>query len=114
LRDLERPVGFIPQRIFSRGPIPLIAPFLKISIGAPWQKDLPCLFKIGACFVEGQSRAALMFARVRAGIKAGNPFPRVTVVRIARIDYNLLCLAERRSETIPSQGAMKGSFQKRA
>jgi hypothetical protein len=54
LRDLERPVGFIPQPIFSRGPIPLIAPFLKISIGARWQKDLPCLFKIGACFVEGQ------------------------------------------------------------
>jgi hypothetical protein len=57
-------------------------------------------------------RAALMFARVRAGIKAGNPFPRVTGVRMARIDYNLLCLAERRSEAIPSQGAVKGSFQK--
>ena len=35
----------IPQRIFSRGPISLIAPCLKIGLGALRQERLPCTFE---------------------------------------------------------------------
>ena len=38
----------VPQRIFSRGPISLIAPCLQISLGAVRQEHLPCVLEIRA------------------------------------------------------------------
>jgi len=60
---------------FLAAEIPLIAPFLKICFGSVRQKDLPCLFKTGASFVEGHGRTALMFTGMRARIEATVPFP---------------------------------------
>ncbi len=66
----------IPQRIFSRGPIPLIAPFLKIRFGSLRQKHLPCALEIGAGLIQCERGTALMFARMRARIEATGPLCR--------------------------------------
>jgi hypothetical protein len=82
----RKPLAGVPQRIFSRGPISLIAPFLKIRFGSLRQKHLPCGLEIGAGFVEGRGRAVLMFARMRARIEATAPLPLIGVVWIAGAD----------------------------
>src|SRR5258706_234650 len=72
-----------PHCIFSRGPVALIAPCLKISFGSVRKKHAPCALEIDAGLGESRRRAALMFARTRARIEAAVPFPRVGVVRVS-------------------------------
>jgi hypothetical protein len=78
-----KPLASIPQRIFSRGPISLIAPCLKIGLGAFRQEHLPCTLEIGAGLLEGRGGARLMFAGMRARIEPAVPFPWVGIVQIA-------------------------------
>ena len=70
----------IPQRVFPFGPIPLIAPFLQIGLGALRQKHLARAFEIRAGIVEGRGGVGLMFAWMRARIKTAVPFPRIGVM----------------------------------
>jgi hypothetical protein len=67
-----KPLACIPQRIFLGGPISLIAPCLKISLGAFRQEHLPRAPEVGAGLVEGGGCAALLFARLRSRIKNRN------------------------------------------
>jgi hypothetical protein len=78
----------IPQCIFPRCPIPLIAPRLKIGLGSFRQEPPPCVLKIGAGLFEGRRRAVLMLARMRAGIGAARPAPRIFVERNAGADLD--------------------------
>jgi hypothetical protein len=75
-----------PHRIFSRGPISLITPGLKIRIGAVRQEHLPRGFKIGAGFVEGDGRAVLLVARIGSRVKPAMPLPGILVMRVAAAD----------------------------
>ena len=54
----------LPYRIFTSGPILLVAPGLKVSLGSFRQKNLPRGFEIEAGFVEAGGGSVLMFARV--------------------------------------------------
>jgi len=78
-----KPLASIPQRIFSRGPISLIAPRLKIGLGAFRQEHLPCSLEIGSGLGEGRGGVGLMFTRMRARIEPAVPFPLIGIVRIA-------------------------------
>jgi hypothetical protein len=69
----------IPQRIFPRGPISLIALCLKIGLGAFRQERPPFAFEIGAGLGEGRGGVGLIFAR----IEAAAPFPPISIVRVA-------------------------------
>ena len=84
----------VPQRIFPFGPISLIAPCLKISLGAVRQEHLQCVLEIRAGFFEGRGGVGLVFAWIRAWIETAAPFPRIGIVRIAdalgnRADMNI-------------------------
>ena len=68
-----KPLASIPQRIFSGGPISLIAPRLKIGLGAVRHEHLPCAFEIGAGLLEGRGGVGLMFARKRTRITVPEP-----------------------------------------
>jgi hypothetical protein len=48
-----------PHRIFPGGPVPCIAPLLKISLSALRQKHLPRAPEIGTGLVNGRGGAAL-------------------------------------------------------
>src|SRR5216684_4267067 len=76
----------VPQRIFYRGRIPLIAPCLEVRLGSVCQKYFPRGFEIGPGLVERLRSTALLFARVRARIKAAMPSPRILIMRIAAAD----------------------------
>src|SRR5216684_3230249 len=80
------PLTGLPHHIFSRSPVSLIAPSLKIGIGAFRQKHPPGSLEIGAGFVEVGGGAILMFARMRAWIEAASPLPRILVVWAAAAD----------------------------
>src|SRR5216683_2689132 len=82
----RKPLTGLPHRIFSRSPVSLIAPSLKIGIGAFRQKHPPGSLEIGAGFVEVGGGAILMFARMRAWIEAASPLPRILVVWAAAAD----------------------------
>jgi hypothetical protein len=75
-----------PHGIFPRGPIPLIAPRLEISLGSFRQKHQPCALKIGAGLVEGGGRAILLLARFRSRIETAMPLPRILIMRVASSD----------------------------
>jgi hypothetical protein len=60
---LKPPAG-IPQRIFPFGPISLIAPCLKIGLGALRQEHQSCSLEIRAGLREGGGGVGLMFARI--------------------------------------------------
>jgi hypothetical protein len=60
---LKPPAG-IPQRIFPFGPISLIAPCLKIGLGALRQEHQSCSLEIRAGLLEGGGGVGLMFARI--------------------------------------------------
>jgi hypothetical protein len=64
-----RSLSGILQRIFSRGPIPLLAPHLKISFGSVRKKHPLSALEIGAGLVESGGRTVLMFARLRSWIE---------------------------------------------
>ena len=76
----------INAAILLCGPIPLIAPLLKVGFGPMRQEHGPCRLKVGACLVEGGGGAALVFARMRARIEAAIPLPRISIVRVAAAD----------------------------
>jgi hypothetical protein len=78
-----KPLASIPQRIFSGGPISLIAPCLKIGLGAVRQEHLPCGPEICAGLLQGRGGVGLMSPRMRARIETAAPFPRIGVVRIS-------------------------------
>src|SRR6266853_6572210 len=78
----RQPLARVPQRIFPRGPISLIAPSLKIGIGAFRQKHPPGALKIGAGLVEGGGRASLLLARLRYRIETAMPLPRILIMRL--------------------------------
>ena len=59
-----KPLAGIPQRIFPRGPISLIAPRLKIGLGAVRQEHLPCAFEVGPGLLEGRGGVATDFTRL--------------------------------------------------
>jgi hypothetical protein len=85
--------------IFTFGPISLIAPCLKISLGAVRQEHLPCA-RNRAGFFEGRSNVGLMFAWMRAWTETAAPFPRIGIVRIAdalgnRPDVNIAVMRNR-------------------
>src|SRR6266436_3590837 len=75
-----------PHFIFARGPVALIAPCPKVSLGSVCQKYLPRGFEVGTGLVEGGSGAALVFARMRPGIEAAMPLPRILIMRDAAAD----------------------------
>ncbi len=82
--------------IFPFGPISLIVPCLKISLGAVRQEHLPCVLEIRAGFFEGRGGVGLM----RAWIETAAPFPRIGIVRIAdalgnRPDMNIAVIRNR-------------------
>jgi hypothetical protein len=56
----------LPHRIFSSGPILLVTPRLKVSLGSFRQKNLPGFLEIGAGLLEGRGGVGLMFPWVRA------------------------------------------------
>src|SRR5882762_3786053 len=68
-----------PHCIFSRDPISLIAPRLKIGLGAVRQKHLPRGAEIGAGLRESQRGVGLMFARMRARIETAIPLPWIRI-----------------------------------
>jgi hypothetical protein len=78
-----KPLAGVPKRIFPRGPISLIAPRLKIGLGALRQERLPCVLEIGAGFVEGRGGVGLMFTPTRSRIEAAAPFRPISIVRVA-------------------------------
>src|SRR5216683_7089242 len=82
----RQPLAGCPHGIFPRGPISLIAPRLEVSLGSFRQKHQAGALKIGACLVKGGGGAILMFARMRAWIKAASPLPRILVVWAAAAD----------------------------
>jgi hypothetical protein len=61
----------------------LIAPCLKIGLGAVRQEHLPRALEVRAGLVEDRGGVRLMFAGLRARIETAAPFPRIGVVRIA-------------------------------
>ena len=82
------------------GPISLIAPCLKISLGAVGQEHLPCVLEIRAGFFEGCGGVRLMFGWMRGWIETAAPFPRIGIVRIAdalgnRPDMNIAVIRNR-------------------
>jgi hypothetical protein len=83
----RKPLTGLPHRIFSRSPVSLIAPSLKIGIGAVRQEHLPRGFKIGAGLVEGGGRAVGAIAWMATWIETAVPLLRILVmglpVRIA-------------------------------
>src|SRR5229473_7974584 len=82
----RKPLTGLPHRIFSRGPISLVTPGLKICFGPVRKKHPPSVLEIGAGFVEVGGGAILMFARMRAWIEAASPLPRILVVWAAAAD----------------------------
>ena len=56
--------------IFLCRPCLLVAPFLKIGLGAVGQEHLPCGFEVSAGLVKGGGTTARAFARMTAGVKA--------------------------------------------
>jgi len=82
----RQPLARVPQRIFPRGPISLIAPGLKICFGPVRQKHPPGALKIGAGLVEGGGRAILLLARLRYRIETAMPLPRILIMRVAGTD----------------------------
>jgi hypothetical protein len=70
----------LPHRIFSSGPLLLVTPRLKVSLGSFRQKNLPCFLEIGAGLLEGRGGIALMFARVRSWIETAMPLPRIFII----------------------------------
>src|SRR5713101_9472638 len=80
----RKPLTGLPHRIFSRGPISLVTPGLKICFGPVRKKHPPSVLEIGAGLVEGGGRAILLLARLRSRIETAMPLPRILIVRIAR------------------------------
>src|SRR5216684_1053541 len=91
----------VPQRIFSRGPIPLIAPRLEISLGSVCQKYFPRGFEIGTGLVERGSGAVLVFAWMRVWIKAAAPLPRILIMGAARADRDRSGVRRSKCASIP-------------
>jgi hypothetical protein len=81
-----KPLASIPQRIFSGGPISLIAPCLKIGLGAVRQEHQPRAPEISTGLLEGRGGVGLMFTRMRSRIETAAPFPLIGVMRIAAAD----------------------------
>src|SRR6266849_8148174 len=82
----RQPLPRVPQGVLPRGPIPLITPRLEISLGSVCQKHFPRGFEIGTRLVERGSGAVLVFAWMRAWIKAAAPLPRILIMGAARAD----------------------------
>ena len=82
----RQPLPRVPQGVLPRGPIPLITPRLEISLGSLCQKHFPRGFEIGTRLVERGSGAVLVFAWMRAWIKAAAPLPRILIMGAARAD----------------------------
>src|SRR3982074_998593 len=82
----RQPLARVPQRVFPRGPIPLITPRLEISLGSLRQEHPPGTLEIGAGLVEGGGRAILLFARLGSRIEPATPLPRILIMRIAAAD----------------------------
>ncbi len=71
----RHPVAGLPHRIFPIGPVPFVAPSLKIRLGPVRQEHLPRRFEVGAGLVEGGCSAVRTFPRVAARIKTAIPAP---------------------------------------
>ena len=82
----RHPLASIEAPIFLCRKIPLVAPFLKISVGSIGQKHSPCILEFDAGPVETGGRAVGTFRGVTAGIEATSPAPRVFVRRNAGPD----------------------------
>jgi hypothetical protein len=76
----------VPECVFSRGPIALSAPRLKIGGGSLREKRRPRLFKISAGFRKCWRGSVGMLARMTAGIKTAVPLPRVRIVGVSSSD----------------------------
>ncbi len=97
----------IEAPIFLSGPIPLVAPFLKIGFGPVRQEHPPRCFELGAGLVEGLRGAVCIFTRVAARIKPAGPAPWLlmmwnTGAKRDRADANV---------TIEDVPTLVGSFQ---
>jgi hypothetical protein len=73
----------IEAPIFLSRPRLLIAPFLKVRLGAVRKKDPPCGFEAGAGFVEGQCGAGRALAWAATWIEPAAPLPLRHGVRVA-------------------------------
>jgi hypothetical protein len=82
----RQPLPRVPQRVFSRSPIPLIAPRLEIRLSSPRQKHPPSALEIGAGLIEGSGCAVLLLARLRSRIETASPLPRILIMGIAGAD----------------------------
>jgi hypothetical protein len=72
---MRQPLTTIEASVFLGGPIALIAPRLKIRLGAVRQKHAPCGLEVGPRLVERSRGAALMFAGMGSRIKSAAPAP---------------------------------------
>jgi hypothetical protein len=83
-RFLRRhPLAAFPHGIFERGPIPSLAPGLKIGIRPLRQKHAPRGFEAGAGLIESCGGAVGALPGMRARVEATRPAPRILVMRNA-------------------------------
>ncbi len=75
----RHPLASIEAPIFLCRKIPLVAPFLKISVGSIGQKHSPCILEFDAGPVETGGRAVGTFSGVTARIEATSPAPWIFV-----------------------------------
>jgi hypothetical protein len=66
----QHPLAAIKARVFLPRPSLLIAPRLKVGLGALGQIFPPGSLERGTGLVERFGRAAALFAGIRAGVKA--------------------------------------------
>jgi hypothetical protein len=71
----KRSLASSPRRVLALGSVPLIAPGLKVCLGALGEQDPPGSLKVGAGLIEMGGGAAGAFARPAARIEAATPLP---------------------------------------
>jgi hypothetical protein len=84
----RKALALISKRIFPCRKIALVPPCLEISVGSLRKKNPPCFLEIGARPVERLGRSMSVLAWMAARIKAGIPFPRIGITRIAGAPAN--------------------------
>ena len=78
----RKPLAAFPHSVFPFCPVALVAPSLIAGLGALGRKLSPRHPEIGACLFEGRRGAARLLSWIGTSIEAGQPLPRVLVMRL--------------------------------